>query len=469
MNINRNFLKHYSHSLSLLLRTFDISVIIVSAIVAFYFTFSRFPVSEEIGTPIIIGILVAALSFNSFAVYKPWRGISITNQVWVITQAWTVTASSLVALLYFLAHPLVDIEEGRNWVFQWIGIGWLLLIATRIMIRNTLDQIRSRGFNKKHIILVGLSKHGVTAATHLVNSSWSGFNVKGYVDDRGSPRNPEGGLTHLGSIQDLESIIERHNVEQVWITYPQLATERIQELLHELRHIPVTTRIIFDAEMFGITIPTITEIAGIPVLDILSTPLEQGVNRQLKTIEDFCVSAIMLTVLSPLMIAIAIGVKLSSPGPVFFRQERISWNNKKFNMLKFRSMPATVEQESGPVWAKKGETRATAFGSFLRKTSLDELPQFINVLMRDMSIIGPRPERTHFAEEFKHQIPNYMKKHMVKAGITGWAQVNGFRGDTDLDKRIEYDLFYIQHWSLEFDIKIAIKTLFTGFINKHAY
>ena len=350
-----------------------------------------------------------------------------------------------------------------------MGIGWLFLIFTRIIIRNALDQIRRHGFNKKHIIIAGLAEHGVTAAMHLVNSTWSSFNVKGYIDDRKSARNLDGELTHPGSIQDIQKIIERHSVEQVWITYPQMASERIQELLHELRHIPITTRIIFDAKMFGITIPTITEIAGIPVLDILSTPLEQGINQQLKAIEDFCIAVISLAVLSPIMIAITIGVKLSSPGPIIFRQERVSWNNKKFDMLKFRSMPVTVEQESGPVWAIKRENRATAFGSILRKTSLDELPQFINVLTGDMSIIGPRPERTYFTEEFKHQIPNYMKKHMVKAGITGWAQVNGLRGDTNLDKRIEYDLFYIQHWSLVFDFKIAIKTLFTGFINKHAH
>ncbi len=317
MGINHNFLKNYSHSLSLLLRIFDVSGIIASAIVAFYFTFSRFPISGEIATPIIIGILVTALSFNSFGVYKPWRGVSITHQVWVLTQAWFVAASSLIAILHFLTHPLIEPEESGNWIFQWMGIGWMLLIFTRIIIRNTLDQIRRHGFNKKHIILAGLSKHGVTAAMHLVNSTWSGFNVKGYVDDRKAPRNLECEVTYLGSIQDLERIIERHNVEQVWITYPQMASERIQELLHELRHIPVTTRIIFDSEMFGISIPTITEIAGIPVLYILSTPLEQGINRQLKAIEDFCVAATALAMLSPLMIAIAIGVKLSSPAPFF--------------------------------------------------------------------------------------------------------------------------------------------------------
>ena len=169
------------------------------------------------------------------------------------------------------------------------------------------------------------------------------------------------------------------------------------------------------------------------------------------------------------MVAIALGVKLSSPGPVFYRQERVSWHNRRFHMLKFRSMPVNTESASGPVWSKPGEARATPFGAFLRRTSLDELPQFLNVLKGEMSIVGPRPERPHFVEQFKDQVPYYMKKHLVKAGITGWAQVNGLRGDTDLVRRIEYDLYYINHWSLSFDLWIVLMTLLRGFVHKNAY
>jgi putative colanic acid biosynthesis UDP-glucose lipid carrier transferase len=164
-----------------------------------------------------------------------------------------------------------------------------------------------------------------------------------------------------------------------------------------------------------------------------------------------------------------VGVKLSSPGPVFYRQQRVSWNNKPFVMLKFRSMPTNVESASGPVWAKADENRATPFGSFLRKSSLDELPQFINVLKGDMSIVGPRPERPHFVDQFKDEVPFYMKKHMVKAGITGWAQINGWRGETDLSKRIEHDIYYIQNWSIWFDLNIFLRTFASGFISKNAY
>ncbi len=194
-----------------------------------------------------------------------------------------------------------------------------------------------------------------------------------------------------------------------------------------------------------------------------------GFNRVIKNIEDKVFASLILLFISPVFILIMIGVKLSSPGPVFFRQKRIGWNNKEITILKFRSMPIDAEKYSGPVWAKAGEQRATRFGQFLRSISLDELPQFINVLKGDMSIVGPRPERPHFVAQFKDKIPGYMKKHMVKAGITGWAQVNGWRGNTDIKKRLEYDLYYIEHWSLWLDIKIILLTLFKGFVHKNAY
>ena len=194
-----------------------------------------------------------------------------------------------------------------------------------------------------------------------------------------------------------------------------------------------------------------------------------GVNRWVKAIEDKFLSAIILLLISPIMVIIALAVKISSPGPVLYRQERLSWNGRQFHMYKFRSMPIDAESQTGAVWASDGEKRATRVGAFLRRTSLDELPQFWNVLKGDMSIVGPRPERPVFVKRFKDEVPSYMQKHMVKAGITGWAQVNGWRGNTDLEKRIEHDLYYIDNWSLWLDLKIILMTLFKGFVHKNAY
>jgi putative colanic acid biosynthesis UDP-glucose lipid carrier transferase len=202
-------------------------------------------------------------------------------------------------------------------------------------------------------------------------------------------------------------------------------------------------------------------------LDLRVSPMSEPANVLLKAIEDRLLSLLILLLISPVMLLLALGVKLSSPGPVFYRQERVGLNGKPFNMLKFRSMPVDVEKD-GVKWGSAGSKTNTWFGAFIRKTSLDELPQFINVLLGDMSIVGPRPERSVFVEQFKHEIPGYMQKHMVKAGITGWAQIHGLRGDTCLKTRVEFDLWYIQHWSLWLDIKIIILTLFKGFVHSNA-
>jgi putative colanic acid biosynthesis UDP-glucose lipid carrier transferase len=209
-------------------------------------------------------------------------------------------------------------------------------------------------------------------------------------------------------------------------------------------------------------------VAGLPVINLTESPLSDG-NRVIKASEDFLLSLLLLMVASPAMLLIAAGVKLSSRGPVFYAQERVTWNGRHFTMLKFRTMPVDAEAATGPVWASPGEQRATRFGAFLRRTSLDELPQLINVLRGDMSLVGPRPERPEFVEQFRQQIPGYMQKHLVKAGITGWAQVNDLRGDTDLARRIEYDLYYIDNWSLLFDLRILCLTLWHILTSRNAH
>lgn len=195
----------------------------------------------------------------------------------------------------------------------------------------------------------------------------------------------------------------------------------------------------------------------------------KGLSKFIKNVEDYLFATILLVFASPLMVVIAMGVKISSPGPILYRQCRVGWNGQEFTMLKFRSMPFEIEKKSGPVWASRDDGRATAFGGFLRKFSLDELPQLFNVLKGEMSLIGPRPERPMFVKKYKDEVPHYMKKHLIKAGVTGWAQVNGWRGDTCLYTRIEHDLYYIENWSLWLDIKIFILTVFRGFINKHSF
>jgi putative colanic acid biosynthesis UDP-glucose lipid carrier transferase len=238
--------------------------------------------------------------------------------------------------------------------------------------------------------------------------------------------------------------------------------------MDELKDTTIDIRFVPDIFGFRLINHSISTIAGMPVINLSVTPMD-GVNRWLKAAEDKCVALVILLLISPLFALIALGVKLSGPGPVFYKQTRVSWNGNEFTMYKFRTMPENAETSTGAVWSTHSESRATRFGSLLRRTSLDELPQFWNVLKGDMSIVGPRPERPEFVERFKSEIPSYMQKHKVKAGITGWAQVHGWRGDTGLRERIEHDLYYIDNWSIWLDIRIIFMTLTRGFVHKNAH
>jgi putative colanic acid biosynthesis UDP-glucose lipid carrier transferase len=254
----------------------------------------------------------------------------------------------------------------------------------------------------------------------------------------------------------------------VWIALPLRAEERIRQILEELRQTSALVRFVPDIHSFHLLHHSVTEVAGMPVLNLTDSP-HTGVDSTLKALEDVLLASALLIVTLPLLALIAIGVKLSSSGPVLYRQERVTWNGQRFVMLKFRSMPPNAESASGPVWARGGERRATRFGTFLRRYSLDELPQLLNVLKGEMSLVGPRPERPEFVRQFRQQIPGYMQKHLVKAGITGWAQVNDLRGDTDLAQRIQYDLYYIDHWSLWFDLRILALTLWHILTSRNAH
>ncbi len=227
-------------------------------------------------------------------------------------------------------------------------------------------------------------------------------------------------------------------------------------------------RFVPDIYGFHLLNHSLTDIAGLPVVSLTETPMS-GVNRVVKALEDHVLAALLLVCTAPLLVAIAVGVKISSPGPALYRQVRVTWKGERFTMLKFRTMPTHAEAASGPVWSRHGEARTQCFGALLRRFSLDELPQLFNVLRGDMSLVGPRPERPEFVSQFRKEIPGYMQKHLVKAGITGWAQVNDLRGDSDLGKRIQFDLYYIENWSLAFDLRILTLTIWRVFRSHNAH
>jgi putative colanic acid biosynthesis UDP-glucose lipid carrier transferase len=357
----------------------------------------------------------------------------------------------------------------RIWVGTWLGGGLAATVATRVSVRLVLRRLRERGHNLRHIVIVGAGTLGRTIAERLQGAPWAGFNVVAFYDDDPAKEGTGvAGTKVAGSADRVADDVKRGGIDQVWIALPLRADLRIRAVLAALQTETVEVRFVPDIYNFTLLHHSMTEIAGLAVINLTDSPLH-GVNAVAKALEDLLLAAIFLVLASPLMLAIAIGVKRSSPGPVFYRQERVTWNGERFSMLKFRTMPAGVEADSGPVWANPAQQRATPFGAFLRRWSLDELPQFINVLRGDMSIVGPRPERPEFVARFRQEIPGYMQKHLVKAGITGWAQVNDLRGDTDLRARIQYDLYYIENWSVWFDLRIIAMTIGHVIKSRNAY
>ncbi|MGE5088821.1 MAG: exopolysaccharide biosynthesis polyprenyl glycosylphosphotransferase, partial [Candidatus Levyibacteriota bacterium] len=299
--------------------------------------------------------------------------------------------------------------------------------------------------------------------------SWSGLVIRTFYDDDPSLIGAvQDGIPVKGPLSRLAEDLLADPVDQVWIALPLSAEARIRACVDALRQTPVIVRFVPNFQGFHLLNHSIGEIAGMPVLNLTDTPLGGG-RATWKAIEDYAIAAVLVILLSPLIAAIAIGIKASSRGPVVYRQERVTWNGRRFVMYKFRTMPVDVEVQSGPVWSTRSDSRATRYGAFLRRFSLDELPQLVNVLRGDMSLVGPRPERPEFVARFRDQVPGYMQKHLVKAGITGWAQVNDLRGDSDLALRIQYDLYYVEHWSPWFDLRILALTLWHILTTRNAH
>lgn len=461
---SRGILKEHATSLNAALYAADWLMIAFSAWLAHWLYLGDTQLPGHYSVGILIALLLAAWLFPRFALYQAWRGGAIIDEMRSVSLAW---GAVLLALTAFAFSTKMGAEFSRGWLGAWAVVGWFNLLVARMLLRVALRWLRLHGLNQRHIVIVGSVGLSEQVAKRLRAAPWMGLNIVGYFHDDENGGAEIAGVPVIGALDALASYVAEKEVQQVWIAMPLRDEEKVRWLLHELRHTTVDIR--FVPDLFGLRLlnHSVMDVAGLPVMNLSVSPMT-GMNVLLKAVEDRIISLIILLLISPVMLLIAIGVKLSSPGPVFYRQERVGWNGETFMMYKFRSMPVDVEKD-GVRWGGAGKTKqATTFGSLLRRNSLDELPQFINVLKGDMSIVGPRPERPMFVDKFKDEIPDYMKKHLVKAGITGWAQVNGWRGDTDLTKRIEYDLYYIENWSLWFDLRIIFLTILRGFVSKSA-
>ena len=472
--IKKGFLKGHANVLNFGLRLIDLLVIAVCGMASYFFSnaYATFTAMGVQGLPVhylkvvLLATFLAALIFPLFNIYRVWRGTSTLTEIKYLAMAWTMVGF-LLAGLAFATKTGADFS--RHWMGLWFVSTWIALISVRVVMRLVLRYLRSSGYNHRHIVIVGTGDQAVVVANRLRQSTWFGLEISALYGDH-TEELPDWlkNKQIISDVAELRRYIDAGNVDQVWISLPHSEEKTIRQVITALDGSPAEIRYVPDIFEYQLMHHSLSEIAGVPVVNISYSAID-GVNRFIKAAEDYVLASILLLLASPLMLVIAIGVKLSSPGPILYRQQRVGWNGQEFTMLKFRSMPVEAEKETGPVWASPMDSRATKFGSFLRKTSLDELPQLFNVLKGEMSLIGPRPERPMFVEKYKDEVPHYMKKHLVKAGLTGWAQVHGWRGNTCLHTRIEHDLYYIENWSLWLDIKIIIMTIFRGLVHKNAY
>ena len=464
--MNRSLLKQNATAFETLLRLVDPVVMFVTGYVVhtLYLPDAELPDRYLFAFVGMAGLTV--IVFPIMGLYGSRRGVTAFEEIRQI-----VRGDGLLALIWFafLFFSKSGAEFSRVGSAYWFAFALLAHLFLRGGIRLFLRQLRRRGYNLRHVVIVGAGRLGTNVAERLKAAPWAGFAIRGYYDDDATLHGRMlAGVPVLGDIERMFADLERDAADQVWIALPLRAEERIRDVMTGLLQHSLQVRFVPDIYNFNLLHHSVSEIEGLPVINLTDSPLH-GPGLLAKNIEDFVLASLLVMLASPALVAIAIGVKLSSPGPVLYRQERVTWNGNRFSMLKFRSMPVDVERDDGPVWSRAGEDRATPFGRFLRRFSLDELPQLFNVLRGEMSIVGPRPERPEFVQRFKRDIPGYMQKHLVKAGITGWAQVNDLRGDTDLTQRIQYDLYYIENWSIWFDLRIIGLTLLHIARSKNAY
>lgn len=405
------------------------------------------------------------LLYYIFNMYTPKRATRRKYEILAIIQANTVGVVLMIAALYMIKQ--LNFSRTMLGVFYVLNI--VLTILCRTMIRNLLRYFRRKGYNLKYILLIGYSRAAEEYINRInANPQW-GYVVRGILDDRIPSGTVYKGVKVVGRIENIKYILPENKLDEIAITLALEDYDNLEYIVDICEKSGVHTKFIPDYTSLVPSHPYTEDLVGLPVINIRYVPLTNTLNWVLKRLVDIIGSLMGIIVASPVMIVSALAVRFTSPGPVLFKQERIGLHNKPFNMYKFRTMEMQKPSAEQKAWTVKDDPRVTKVGRFLRRTSLDELPQLFNILLGEMSLVGPRPERPQFVEKFKDEIPRYMIKHQVRPGLTGWAQVNGYRGDTSIRKRIEYDLYYIENWTLAFDIKIMFLTIFKGFINKNAY
>lgn len=437
-------------------------LVIFSFFVAYVVRFVIFEGSEyHIGLPFYMRLAVIVMPgflflYAMFGLYESFRAKTFTKELELLIQADLIGTISLLATQFVLRN--VDLSRGLLAIFFFACTG--LVSVKRLVLRRTLRYYRGLGYNQKHVLIVGSNRTAAQYYNIITKDLSLGLSPVGQIADKGAKI---GKLRRMGGFDYLGRVLEKGGIDEVVAALSLEENDHISQVIHDCEKYGVKLSLIpFYADYMSAH-PYIDEVGGMPLMNIRRIPLDNLANAAIKRAMDICGSLMLIVLTSPIMLCAAIGVKLSSPGPIIFKQERIGLNKKPFYMYKFRSMRVNDRQDSG--WSRDSDPRKTKFGALIRKCSIDELPQFFNVLKGEMSLVGPRPEVPHFVNQFKETIPLYMVKHQVRPGITGWAQVNGLRGDTSIEERIRHDIYYIENWSVLLDIKILLMTVFKGLVN----
>jgi Undecaprenyl-phosphate glucose phosphotransferase len=474
----------------------DLVVVTVAWLFSYYLRFHSGLIPVEKGIPplgdyirlLLFVWLIWALVFRKFGLYRPMRGVSRLREIWLLVRANCLAVLVVVAFTYLFREKTVPFSRLVFVIFAVSST--VATIAARSAIRSFLRAMRMRGFNMRYVLIVGAGELAKKVGRRILDHPEYGVELIGCLSKDHEPgrhmrvvRDAKGGALRkvdsyhhcmlspeipiAGAYSDLPRFLHDGAVDQVIVALPLDDHQQMASVIADIGDSMVDVRIVPDFHAFIQLGSMVEEFDGLPVVSLASTPLA-GFNQFTKRVFDLLVGSLMFVVLLPLMLVIAVLVKIGSKGPIFFSQERMGLDGKTFSIFKFRTMSVDAEA-NGAQFAVKNDTRTTTLGKFLRRFNLDELPQLVNVIKGQMSLVGPRPERPVFIQDFRKQVPRYMLRHKVQAGMTGWAQVHGWRGNTSIDKRIEYDLFYIENWSLVLDIKIMILTLINSFRDRNAY
>ncbi len=452
----------------------DFIVIQIAFLIAWFVRFLLFdknvdgylPFETYLFWSFIYGVVFVGMAFI-LSLYIPKRKSKFAYELTSLLQVHVFSGFVLLSILFTV--KIVDIS--RVFLLVYIGTSLIMTFIYRYIVKQSLRQLRKNGHNKQFVLIVGAGALGRKYYQTLRQQPEFGLEVLGFLDDYHKEHADEYKQYKpiIGKVDDLSNILIHKLVDEVIIALPMKAYPKYRAIILACEKAGIRVSIIPDFYDILPAAPYFESFGDLPIINVRDVPLDEVGNKLQKRLFDIVFSGCVILLLSPILLAIAIGNKVTSSGPIIFKQERVGLNRRKFYMYKFRSMKHMPQSASDTQWTTENDPRRTKFGTFLRKTSLDELPQFFNVLFGDMSVVGPRPERPFFVDQFKEEIPKYMVKHHVRPGITGWAQVCGLRGDTSIKKRIDHDLFYIENWTILFDIKIILKTVVNGFVNRNAY